>query len=89
MVNIVEQNKNILHKRGRIDEPVIKAEWCECRNCDANIKLIEINHLCWCRCMDCGRESVPVWDNAAQAVCNWCDDEIRPLSGPTVFQEYF
>ncbi len=89
MPDIIAKSDTITHKLASINEPVMKADWCVCRNCDATIKLLEKSHLCWCRCMDCGRESVPVLDNAAQAVCNWCDGKIRPLSGPTVLQEYF
>lgn len=89
-MNLIEKQTigdiTIYRKLLSVDEPIMKADWCECGMPD--IKLLEKNHLCWCRCMSCGRESVEVWDDSAEAIMNWLKGNMRN-SSKSCYEDHF
>jgi len=69
-----------------ISEPTVTADWCDCGK--PNVKMLEKNHLCWCRCLNCGRESVEVWDDKFQAISNWINEKYRK-SDKSCYEDHF
>ena len=70
----------------KMEPAIIKADYCECGK--PNVQVFEQNHICWCRCLNCGREGEYADDDFDQAVMNWVDEKFQPEGFDTMMTAF-